>query len=87
MPTNQGVHDLYFSSTMKLKIISYGACAIYLRVSSYCLVKFMGVIIKWNVQSIIVLAPPDDWGAQDIQNEFPKGKQTTVPGGGMPGGV
>ena len=32
-------------------------------------------------------APPDDWGAQDIQNEFPKGKQTAVPGGGMPGGV
>ena len=32
-------------------------------------------------------APPDDWGAQDIQNEFPEGKQTTVSGGGMPGGV
>ena len=31
--------------------------------------------------------PPDDWGAQDVKNEFPKGKQTTVPGGGMPGGV
>ena len=33
------------------------------------------------------LGPPDDWGAQDIQNEFPKGKQTAVPVGGMPGGV
>ena len=33
------------------------------------------------------LGPPDDWGAQDIQNEFPEGRQTTVPGGGMPGGV
>ena len=28
------------------------------------------------------LPPPDDWGAQDIQNEFPKGKQTAVTGGG-----
>ena len=33
------------------------------------------------------LAPPDDWGAQDIQDEFTKGKQTEVTGGGMPGGV
>ena len=33
------------------------------------------------------LAPPDDWGAQDIQNEFPNGKQTAVPGGGIPRGV
>ena len=33
------------------------------------------------------LGPPDDWGAQDIQDEFPKGKQTVVPCGGMPGGV
>ena len=33
------------------------------------------------------LGPLDNWGAQDIQNEFPKGKQTTVPGGGMPGVV
>ena len=33
------------------------------------------------------LGPPDDWGGQDIQNEFPKGKQTAVPGGGMPVGV
>ena len=32
-------------------------------------------------------APPDDWGAQDIRNEFPKGKKSAVPGGGMPGGV
>ena len=29
-----------------------------------------------------------DWGAQDVQNEFPdKGRQTAVPGGWMPGGV
>ena len=33
------------------------------------------------------LGPPVDWGAQEIKNEFPKGKQTAVPGGGMPGGV
>ena len=34
------------------------------------------------------LAPPDDWGAQDVQNEFSnEGRQATVPGGGMPGGV
>ena len=34
------------------------------------------------------LAPPDDWGAQVVQNEFSgKGRQATVPGGGMPGGV
>ena len=33
------------------------------------------------------LPPPDEWGDQDIQNEFPEGKQMTVPGGGMPGGV
>ena len=33
------------------------------------------------------LGPPDDWGDQDIQNEFLEGRQTTVPGGGMPGGV
>ena len=33
------------------------------------------------------LGPPDNWVAQDIQNDFPKGKQTAVPGGGMPGGV
>ena len=33
------------------------------------------------------LVPPDDWGAQDIKNEFPKGKQTAVPGGGMSRGV
>ena len=31
------------------------------------------------------LGPPDDWGAQDIQDDFPKGEQTAVPGGGMPG--
>ena len=34
------------------------------------------------------LGPTDDWGAQDVQNEFPnEGRQATVPGGGMPGGV
>ena len=33
------------------------------------------------------LGPPDDWGAQDIQDKFPGGKTTAVPGGGMPGGV
>ena len=33
------------------------------------------------------LGPPDDWGAQDIQDKFPGGKPTAVPGGGMPGGV
>ena len=34
------------------------------------------------------LGPPDDWGGQDIQNELPnEGRQATVPGGGMPGGV
>ena len=32
-------------------------------------------------------APPDNWGAQDIQDEFPSGKPTAVPGGGIPGGV
>ena len=32
-------------------------------------------------------APQTTGGAQDIQNEFPEGRQTTVPGGGMPGGV
>ena len=32
-------------------------------------------------------APPDDWGAQDIQDRLPEGNLTTVPGGGMPGGV
>ena len=33
------------------------------------------------------LGPPDDWGAQDIQDKFPSGKPTAVPSGGMPGGV
>ena len=34
------------------------------------------------------LGPPDSWGSQVIQNEFScKGRQATVPGGGMPGGV
>ena len=34
------------------------------------------------------LGPPDDWGAQDVQNEFSdERRQTKVPGGGMPGGV
>ena len=34
------------------------------------------------------LPPPDDWGAQVVQNEFSReGRQATVPGGGMPGGV
>ena len=34
------------------------------------------------------LGPTDDWGAQDVQNEFPdEGRQTAVPCGWMPGGV
>ena len=34
------------------------------------------------------LGPPDNWGAQDVKNEFSdEGRQTTVPGEGMPGGV
>ena len=34
------------------------------------------------------LGPPDDWGAQAVQNELSReGRQETVPGGGMPGGV
>ena len=34
------------------------------------------------------LAPPDEWGAQVVQNEFSReGRQETVPGGGMPRGV
>ena len=32
-------------------------------------------------------SPPDDWGAQEIQDKFPGGKPTAVPGGGMPEGV
>ena len=33
------------------------------------------------------LVPPDNWGAQDIQDRLPEEKPTTVPGGGLPGGV
>ena len=32
-------------------------------------------------------APQTTGGAQDIQDKFPTGKPTAVPGGGMPGGV
>ena len=34
------------------------------------------------------MGPPDEWGSQVVQNEFSReGRQATVPGGGMPGGV
>ena len=34
------------------------------------------------------LGPPDNWGAQDVQNEFSReDRQAKVPGGGMPRGV
>ena len=39
---------------MNVKIISSGACDIYLRVANYCLVQFMGVIINCNVKSVMV---------------------------------
>ena len=50
------VYMIYIlNDTMNSKIISFVACDIYLRIGNYRLVKFMGVLINWNVQSIMVV--------------------------------
>ena len=54
MPTSQGVNALEFYSVMNVKISSSSACDIYLRVSHYYSVQLVGVLIHFNVQSMMV---------------------------------
>ena len=54
IPTSQGAHVLVFNSMINLKRSSSSGYYIYLRVVYYCLVHLMGVLVNWNVQSIMV---------------------------------
>ena len=80
---NDGGQELILGTTQR----ESGARGVWGRTRGWIPVESLDDSTREGRTTAEPLPPPDDWGAQDIQNEFPKGKQTAVLGGGMPGGV